>query len=221
MQILHRTRHRLAPDAEKLREFAVPERVREDAPPWSLRPLSQLQEPACKSLNDALEHTGLDLCICRGESAGHETKELMQEVRTTRESFEELFSAQRHDVRGLQRRCPIVVGMVAKAHLPEHVIGTKNVDSEFISAARHRHLLYEARSDQDQAICWFARFEDWLRSSNMFDWSAEECGTQRASHQVRQIEAVRVMASGRHAQTSAVRRRVSTSGMTRRSETLR
>jgi hypothetical protein len=68
----------------------------------------------------------------------------------------------------------------------EHVSGTKIVDREFISAARDRHLLHKAGADQDQAICWFARFEDRLRSPNVFDWSAEECGTERASHQVRQ-----------------------------------
>jgi len=79
--------------------------------------------------------------------------------------------------------------MVAKAHLPEHVIGTKDVDSQFISVARDRHLLDEARADQNQVICWLAGFKDWFGRANMSDWSAEECRAERATHEARQISA--------------------------------
>jgi hypothetical protein len=86
--------------------------------------------------------------------------------------------------------------MVAKTHLPEHVIGTKDVDSQFISVARDRHLLDEARADQNQVICWLARFKDWFGRANVPDWSAEECRAERATHEARQIEAVRVRPGG-------------------------
>jgi hypothetical protein len=51
-------------------------------------------------------------------------------------------------------------------------------------------------SNRSICRCWLAGFEDWFGRANVSDWSAEECRAERATHEARQIEAVRVRPGG-------------------------
>lgn len=197
-QLPHGARHGLTSDAEEPRELAMPEQLRNRNPPRSFRHGHQPQERATEALNDVLEDQGFDLRVRSDETGCQEIQELLQEVRTSRQTLEELCASRADDGRGLQGRCPIGVDVIAKAHLAEHVGGTEEFEREFITTARHRRLLDKSGADQEEAIGCVAWPKELFRGANMSYGSAKEFGTERAPHELCEIQAACVMADSAH-----------------------